>query len=200
MHQGVPPSATIWSVSLSRSSMLGNFISRFLEIPGHIPDERLHVGLEGESEIGLVAVLALITAEIDPGFTRAVIFLDPFGRVVAERHKKTLGGEIGEKARLRQNGNIGRRAGLCVDDDLLLVVFRRGITDIHARRVSKIGEYGLEQSLVLTTPRAENRQRLAFKVSMGRFEIFVAFPVELGVLARREFQIGGNGRTRQQHD
>ncbi|MNS92424.1 hypothetical protein D3C72_1265620 [compost metagenome] len=36
---------------------------------------------------------------------------------------------------------------------------------------------------------------------MGRLEVFVAFPVELGVPAGCKFQVGGKGRTGQQcHD
>ncbi|QTK79598.1 hypothetical protein AT6N2_C1924 [Agrobacterium tumefaciens] len=178
----------------------GHFIARFFEILRHVPDERLHICLEGESEIGLVAVPALVAAEIDPGFARAIILLDPFGRLVAERHEEAFGSQIGQQTRLRENGDIGWRTSLRIDDDLLLVVFRRGVSNVNARRIGEIGKYGLEKGLVLTAPGSENRQCLTLQVGMGRLEVLIAFPVEFGVLARREFQIGSKGRTRQQHD
>ena len=77
---------------------LGHLVARFLEVLRHVPDKRLHVRLEGKGEIGLIAVLALVAAEIDPGLARAVIFLDPVGGLVAERHEEALGGKMGRAA------------------------------------------------------------------------------------------------------
>ena len=49
MHHGVPPSATIWSVSaFSSSIVVGHFVARVLEVLGRVPDQRLHVDLVGK--------------------------------------------------------------------------------------------------------------------------------------------------------
>ncbi len=68
-----------------------------------------------------------------------------------------------KKTRLRQNGDIRRATGLGVDDDLLLVVLGRGVTDLNARGVREIGEHGLDERLVLAAPGAEDRQLLALR-------------------------------------
>ena len=136
MHHGLPPSAMIFSLERGQFFLgLGDLVAGFLEIVRRVPDQRLHVGLVGEGEEAWLAVLVLVGAEIDPGLAGAVIVLDPVGGVVAERRQQALRRQILDQAGLRQDGDVGRAAGLRVDDDLLLVVLRRGIFDLDAGRL-----------------------------------------------------------------
>ncbi len=111
-----------------------DLVAGILEVFRHVPDERLHVDLVGKCVEAFLAVLAVVGAVSDPAIAGAVVILDPLGILVAERRQVALAGEIGEKARLRQDGDVRRRARLCIDDDLLFVVFRRRIFGVDAGR------------------------------------------------------------------
>ncbi|CCV09887.1 hypothetical protein MESS4_120008 [Mesorhizobium sp. STM 4661] len=163
-------------------------VAGFLEIVRRVPDQRLHVGLVGEGEEARLAVLVLEGSEIDPGLAGAVIVLHPIGGVVAKRRQQALRGQVLDQARLRQHGDVGRAAGLRVDDDLLFVILRGGIFELDAGRFREIVENAAHQALVLAAPRPEDRQRLALEVDL--LELFVIRPVEAGVFARLEFQFG----------
>ncbi|ENN88848.1 hypothetical protein RHSP_11718 [Rhizobium freirei PRF 81] len=173
----------------------GNLVAGFLEILRHVPDQRLQVGLVGEGVEGILAVLALVGAVADPAVAGAVVRLDPAGKIVAKRRQVALAGEIGEQARLREDGHVRWRTGLRVDDDLLLVVFRGRIFGVHAGRFGEVVQDAGEERFVLAAPGTEDGQRLALQIGMGGLECVIALPVELGILAGLEFQIGCHGRT-----
>ena len=148
MHHGLPPSAMIFCSRVGKLFLcLGHLVAGFLEIVRRVPDQRLHVGLVGEGEEAGLAVLVLEGAEIDPGLAGAVILLDPVGGVVAERRQQALRSQILDQAGLRQNGDVGRAAGLRVDDDLLLVVLGRRIFHVDAGRLGEILENAADQTL-----------------------------------------------------
>ena len=181
---------------------LGHLIARVVEVVRDVPDQRFHVDLVGEGIEGIGAVLALVGAKLHPAVTRRVIVLDPGGRLFAQGCQKALGGEIGNQTRLRQHRDIGRRAGLGVDDDLLLVILGRGIIDRSAGRSREIGKNAFDQRLIFPTPRPEDLHRLPAQIIRGG-ESIIARPVETGVLAGFEFQVlsrSGPGKKRQRGD
>jgi hypothetical protein len=81
--------------------------------------------------------------------------------------RKPLRGEIGHQARLRQDGDVRRAAGLRVDDDLLLVVLRGGIFGSMPVASREIGENAAEERFVFAAPRSEDRQRLALEIGVA---------------------------------
>ena len=91
--------------------------------------------------------------------------------------QKALACEIGDQAGLRQDGNVGRAAGLRVDDDLLLVVFRRGIFHVSAGGFTEVFENNLNMGFVVAAPGSENREGFALEVNL--LEIVEVGPVKL---------------------
>ena len=175
-----------------------DLVAGFLEVFRNVPDQRLQVGLVWKGIKCVLAVLALVGAVADPAIAGAVIGLDPASEIITQGRQITLACEIGEKARLREDGDVRRRTGLGIDDDLLLVVFRGRIFSVHAGRFGEVIEDAGEERFVLAAPGTEDGQRLALQVGMRGLEVVIALPVEFGVLTGLELQIGRHCRTGHQ--
>ncbi len=198
MHQGLlAVGGDLLGKRLQLFHGLRHFVAGVLEVLRRIPDQRLHVDLVGEGIEGGVTVLALVGREIDPGLAGRIIVEQPLLSIIAERRQVALGRQVANQARLRQDGNIGRAAGLGVDDDLLFVVFRGRIFELDAGRLDEIGIDALEERFVLAAPGSEDRQRLPLEV-VTLLEFLEARPVEFGIFARLELQIRSAGSARKQ--
>jgi hypothetical protein len=92
---------------------------------------------------------------------------DPVGHVVAQRRQKTVGGHHGGKARLRENGDVGRGARLGVDHDLLLETVGAGIGRLGARRGLEIGQHRVEPFGFRRQPGARDGHGLTAQVRRG---------------------------------
>jgi hypothetical protein len=99
-----------------------------------------------------------------------------------------LGGEVGQKARLRENENVGGRARFRVDHGLLLIVLGRGILDLGTGGLAEIFEHHLHMGFVITAPGSENRQGFTLQVNL--LQVLEVLPVE-GAFARLVLEIGG---------
>jgi hypothetical protein len=101
---------------------LGHFIARILEVLRAVPNQTLHVCLVGEGEELGGTVLVLVGAKRHPALSGSIVGLDEVGGVVTKRNQEPLGGEIGQKAGLGKDRDIGRAASLRIDHDLLFIV------------------------------------------------------------------------------
>ncbi len=166
---------------------LGHFVAEVVEVLGDVPDQRLDVHVEEEAVELIVAGIVGIGAQVDPGLAGGHVLAHPVGGAVGKRLQEPAGRHVARQARLREHRQVGGRACLGIDHDLLLERVRADIVRLGTGRGVEIGHEFGEGLGLGGEPRPEDRQALARQV--GRISKgLVALPVE-APLARRDRKV-----------
>ncbi len=143
---------------------LGHLVALFLEVLRDVPDQALDVHVVEEAVELFLAGLVLVGAQVGPGAAGGVVGLDPVASLVAQRRQSTDGGHVGGQAGLREDGEVGRRAGLDVDHDLLLGALRARVLHRGAGGLLEVGDDLLEHAFFRTGPGAGDGDYLALQI------------------------------------